>query len=568
MLSKRWIYQKGSSSESDRGLADYSAPIRQVLLARGIGSNRDARQFFNPDPAGTESDPLKLKGMARAVQRTKRGLSDGEPIVVYGDYDADGVCSSALVTLALRRLGARIHHYIPDRFSEGYGVNSDAVKRIAEDGAGLLLTVDCGIRAVEQLAVAARQDLDVIVTDHHHPGPALPDAIAIINPNQRECEYPFKMLSGVGLAYKLMCALYAEMGRPEPEDLLDLVAIGTVADVTALVGENRTLVMRGIARINSDPRPGVRALAGICGTPIGEVSSTAIGFRLGPRINAAGRLGQTEAAFEILVTENAARAQALAEQLDRLNQRRQALTREAVRAAKGPALLTGPEAGILVAVDSGFHEGVVGLAASRLVEEFYLPAVVGKSQDGEIVGSCRSIPEFHITEALEGAADLLRRFGGHAAAAGFRLEEARLADFVNYLKDSAGSLLAMEGLGPVVEVDALVRLPEMEDQVMRELDRFEPCGHGNPQPVFASREVRIAAKRPVGADGSHLKLTVEQDGRFFDCIGFGLGEMSSELSVSADIAYHFNRNSYAGIVTNQLQIIDIQPPKSTPDLSR
>lgn len=506
--------------------------------------------------------------MNDAIDRTRRAVENAEQIVVYGDYDADGVCASALLVIALQRLGGRISHYIPDRFVEGYGLNTEAVARIAEDGAGLLITVDCGIRAVEQVRAAAERGLDVIVTDHHYPGPKLPPATAIINPNQSDCNYEFKLLSGAGLAYKLACALYDVFERGEPDDLLDLVAIGTVADVTPLVGENRFLVQRGLAVINSAPRLGIRALVAKSGTQPGEVTATTIGFRLGPRINAAGRLGQTQVAYELLTTESDDRADALAEQLDRLNRERQALTRDVVRMAKGDALLTGPEAGIIVAVGPGFHEGVVGLAASKLTEEFYRPAIVAKREGGEVFGSCRSIPEFHITQALEGASELLSRFGGHAAAAGFRLNEAHLPDFISYLKQVAARLLDVESLGPILEIDAVVQLPELEDRVMGELDLFEPCGHGNPQPLFASRAVRVAAKRQVGADGSHLKLTVEQGGRFFDAIGFGLGGMGSNLASSADIAYHFARNNFGGIVTNQLQVVDIREPNSSDLVSR
>lgn len=560
-MEKRWVIRSQASSGELRGLSKYAPPVRRVLWARGVGSDLQAQDFFAPS-AGERESRIPLKGLLGAVDRASRAIQRGERIVIFGDYDADGMCACALLTIALDRLGGDVHHYIPDRFDEGYGLNQVAVQMIAAGGAGLLITVDCGIRAVSEARSASEAGLDLIITDHHFPGPELPAVTAIVNPNQPGCPYPFKRLAGVGLAYKLACAVSNEMGRPGPEDLLDLVAIGTVADVTPLVDENRRLVRRGLDRINSSPRPGIRALAAVAGTEIGHVSSTSIGFRLAPRINAAGRLGETETAYQLLIADDHHDAEQLAGSLDELNRKRQSLTREAVERATGPALRTGPDSGILVAVSPDFHEGVVGLAASRLVEEYYRPAVVAKLDGDVIVGSCRSIPEFHITEALQEASELLTRFGGHAAAAGFRMNGDDLDSFIKRLLETTRELREGDDLKPELIIDTIVELPELTDRVVDELDGFEPCGHGNPQPLFESHAVRVKGKRTVGAGGSHLKMTVEQGGRYFDTIGFRLGSKSKEIGTEADIAFHLTRNRHLGVVTNQLQIEDIRPASS------
>lgn len=557
-MDKRWHIRTPHRGTRTGGLTGFSEPVSRVLIARGYEDAESARHFLEGRgrAAGTGPGPL---GVEQAVARCIRSIERGELIVIYGDYDADGICATALLSIALQRLGARVTQYIPDRFTEGYGLHHGAIDRIAEHGCQLLITVDCGIRGVDQVRWANELGLDVIITDHHFPGAELPPAYTIINPNQPECPYPFKRLAGVGLAYRLATALASEVGQEEPEDLLDLVAIGTVADVAPLVEENRYLVSRGLQLLNSSPRPGLHALMRASGISAGRLTAQDIAFRVGPRINAAGRLGSTETAFELLVTDDSKRSEFLANELNDLNRKRQSLTRSAVELAKGRALVSGPERGIVVAIDSDFHQGVVGLAASRLAEEFYRPALVARIVDGEVVGSARSIPEFHITRALEATSELLGRFGGHAAAAGFRLSEDRLEEFIAGLQQHAQTELDLDELQPVLTVDTLVQFGELDDRVLEQLDLFEPCGEANPQPVLAAQNVEVAAKRPVGVGGGHLKMTFQQGGRYFDAIGFGLGDRVSELGGRADIAFHFTRNEYAGIISQQLQVLDFLP---------
>ncbi len=562
---KRWQIHPLLPPAAEDALAPIGPPIlRQVLYNRGYTDARQARAFLAG--ASLEStDPLRLRGMAAAVARLGAALDRGERIVVYGDYDTDGVTATALLVQTLGALGGVVEPYIPNRFDEGYGLNTEALGTLAEGGPGLVVTVDCGIRSPAEALFAREHGLDLIITDHHHPGPVLPAALALINPRQPGDGYPYKDLAGVGLAYKLAQALVSARGADFPTDsLLDLVALGTVADLAPLTGENRALVRAGLALLNRPERPGVRSLLGVSRVAPGQVSATTVGFSLGPRLNAAGRLDSALAAYELLTTRDAARLAPLAAQLEAQNRERQELTRSMHQQARELALDGQGEPLLLFAAHETFNRGVVGLAASRLVDEFYRPALVAERGPQETRGSARSIPEFHITAALDECTDLLERHGGHAAAAGFTVRNENLAPLAERLQQIARRELAALDLRPSLRIDAVVRISSLDWALLEHLRQLEPCGMGNPSPVLAVRDARVTSYRAVGKTADHLKLTLS-DGRLsVDAIAFGMGAWAGRMPPRVDLAFNLEVNEWAGQRNLQLNVRDLKRA-GTPD---
>jgi single-stranded-DNA-specific exonuclease len=495
--------------------------------------------------------------MKHAVERIERGLSREEKIVIYGDYDVDGVTSAALLLGVIKRFGGKISYYIPDRFDEGYGLNADAIQTIAEQGATLLITVDCGMRAANEIELAGRLGMDVIVTDHHLPGEKPPGGLAVINPKQDGDDYPFQELAGVGLAYKLAQALHRKRGLKDPEETLDLVALGTVADMAILQGENRTLVARGIESLRRTERVGLMELARVGRINLGKVNTGTIGFVLGPRLNAAGRLGSAEDALHLLATKNKQEAEDIAEQLDITNRRRQELTAATVEKAIQKAIGEGEVPVLLFAADEAFNEGVVGLGASRLVDKFHRPALVC-NRSGEMTrGSARSIPGFHISNAIDRCSDLLVKHGGHARAAGFTLETVKEKEFAERMKKIAEEELVESDLVPKLHIDAEVDMDQLSNEILEFFERLEPCGEGNRTPVLMTRNAKVLARRAVGLDGKHLKLTLGQKKRSMDAIAFRMGELENGIPSRIDVAYNFERNEYLGVESMQMNILDI-----------
>lgn len=541
-------------------------PAAQILFNRGLTDPEEAEQFI----AGRWGDdnPFRLQGMHEAVTRLRRAIRSAEPIAIYGDFDADGVTATTLLVETLRALGANVRPYIPHRVDEGYGLNVEALDELADQGVRLVLTVDCGTRAVEEVAHATGRGLEIIVTDHHSVGPTLPSAVAVINPRQTGCRYPFKELAGVGIAFKLAQALLRSHARVPlarqavsltEDDLLDLVALGTVADLAPLLGENRALVQRGLVKINEGSRPGLLALIQRSGLQLGQVDASAIGFGLGPRINAAGRLAHAQTAYQLLVAQYPGEADKLADELNELNRRRQRITAETQEQARQQALADGEDVPLLFAASPDFLEGVVGLAAGRLCDEFYRPTIVVHVGETTSRGSARSIPEFHITDALDRCHDLLVRHGGHAAAAGFTVRNQDLPLLAGRLKTLAAQALADQALQPTLLVDAEVGLGELNRALYDWLAQLEPFGYANPVPVFMTRRVRVVDGRAVGADGAHLKLILS-DGRVkWDAIAFRQGYWLSHLPGRVDVAYQFELNQWNGREQLQLNVRDLKP---------
>jgi single-stranded-DNA-specific exonuclease len=457
-----------------------------------------------------------------------------------------------------------VRGYIPNRFEEGYGLNNDALSQLKDEGARLVISVDCGIRSPDEALHARTIGLDLIITDHHHPAEgSLPTALAVINPKQPGDIYPDKDLAGVGIAYKLAEALTREQTSAngfQLTNLLDLVALGTVADLAPLVGENRFLVRRGLRQIRATTRQGLFSLAAVAELTLAKVNATDIGFRLGPRLNAAGRLDEALAAYELLTTLDFMRAGQLAQQLDVQNRERQRITRDMQVQAEALALADESDAFLLFAAHPEFNAGVVGLAASRLTETYYRPAIVAHIDTDTTRGSCRSIPEFHITDALDKCADLLVRHGGHAAAAGFTVENDKLDELVSRLKAIARESLGDQDLRPTLTADAEIPLTEVRPELLNALKYLEPTGYGNPDAVFVSRNVKVRHARTVGGDGKHLKMYLEDEqGLTHDAIGFRLGHLQSQLPERVDIMFTYEINEFNGRTNYQLNLKDVKP---------
>jgi single-stranded-DNA-specific exonuclease len=566
--AKRWRIAPEIPPSVRGRLADLDPVLAQVLYNRGYTDGGGARRFLAGELPDTDS--FSMADMNEAVARIRQAIQDKEQIAVYGDFDTDGVTSTALMVQTLRALGGQVEPHIPDRVDDGYGLTTAALRALANDGVGLIITVDCGMRAVHEVLDGNSQGLDIIITDHHTVGPELPPALAVVNPKREDCPYEEDMLAGVGVAYHLADALIREAkaaGETVPisqDDLLDLVAIGTVADLAPLDRlENRALVIRGLEVLNSARRPGLYTLLEVAGVQPGHVKSTNIGYALGPRMNAAGRMESASLAYELLMTADMAEAWKMAHQLDDLNAWRQEETQSTLLKARDLAF-QGLEGDIplLFAADPSFMPGIVGLVAGRLAEEFYRPAIVVEVdpvEKGECRGSCRSIPEFDIVNALDRCADLLVRHGGHSQAAGFTVRKENLYLLRDELYELAQEALRGQDLRPAVDIDAAVPLERLTLDLARTLQQLEPFGHRNPQPLLMTSNLQVLDARRVGKDGFHLKLTLGEVSLRIDAIAFRLGDRIEDLPRRVDVAAHLEVNEWNGRQRVQLNVRDIRP---------
>jgi single-stranded-DNA-specific exonuclease len=556
---KNWEIYAPLSPDAEHELHGYPPVLRQILYNRGYATHEAARNFLLAKPL-TNSDPFNMLGIPEASQRIEHALRRGERITIYGDYDVDGVTSTALLYLYLANLGANVTAYIPDRFDEGYGLNNDALSSLKVNGTDLVITVDCGIRSIQEVEFAQGLGMDIIISDHHQPGEEIPNATAVIDPKQISDTYPEKDLAGVGIAYKLASALdiQLENSKSPAEEYLDLVALGTVADLAPLKGENRVLVRQGLEQLKYSQRQGLMSLMGVAGVHPARITSTDIGFALGPRLNAAGRLEHAQTALNLLITHDVFQAGKLSQQLEIQNRERQKLTRNIQSQAEELALSADPESLLLFAVHPNFNAGVVGLAASRLTEQYYRPAVVGEIGDEFTRASCRSISEFHITEALDQCADLLEHHGGHAAAAGFTVKNENIFPLSERLKNLAYEKLSHLDLKPTMLADIEIRLSDLTPDLLEYLEWMQPTGYGNPQASFVSRFLKPTRYRTVGKDNSHLKISVTDGYTTFDGIAFRLGEWADHMPQRIDLLYHFELNEFNGRKTLQLNIQDIR----------
>jgi single-stranded-DNA-specific exonuclease len=544
-------HRQSSALARELGVSEITA---SVLVRRGYGDPEEAKAFL----AGEQPlhDPFLLGDMAAAVELIRAAAADGRRICVHGDYDADGICATVLAIRVLRELGADVEWHLPSRFDEGYGVSSATLERLADEGCGLVLTVDCGITAVHEVAAARSHGLDVVVTDHHRPGEALPDCPLVVT---RPSDYPFPELCGTGVVYKLGQALLGP-DAPELRRHLDLVAVATVADVVPLVGENRSLAIAGLRALARTQKPGLQALMRAARVDPATVDAGAIAFRLAPRINAAGRLGDPSAALELLLTDDADEARRLADRLEELNRDRQAVEDRIVRAAiaqveEWPEAKRRRRAYVLWGDD--WHEGVIGIVASRLVERYHRPVVLIAGTDGLWKGSGRSIPSFDLHAALGGCARHLERFGGHRAAAGLSIPPERVQVFADAFAAAAESALAPDELVPTTVVDAVLpRGARLTLELCEELRRLAPFGLGNPDVTLLAPACELAEPATVG-DGKHLRFRVRRDGTDAGgAIAFGMGPHLDRYRRvgNYDVAFRLEANHWNGTVAPQLVV--------------
>ena len=527
--------------------------VVQILANRAI-TDPDAVQAFLRAGQLPLGDPLLMKGMPEAVGRLARAVKEKEPVVVYGDYDADGVTSTTLLVACLRALGVPVTAFVPNRYEHGYGLNRQVVDDLSRQ-TNLIVAVDCGVSAVAEITRARELDVDVVVLDHHHVPQTLPPAVAVVNPHQDGCAYPFKDLCGVGLAYRFAQALLNEVGRDPcgADQWLDLVALGTVADVAPLLGENRALVARGLAAINRSPRPGVRAMIEAASFKR-AVTAGNIGYGLGPRLNAPGRLSSAQLSLDLLAATDETIARRLAARLEEVNRERQQLT-EQMRQHAAEILRARGELAKLVFVSSDrFTSGIVGLVAGRLKEDHRRPALVAEVVGEVAHGSARSIDEFHVARALAACDDLLIRHGGHSHAAGFTVSRDRLEDLRRRLEDLAEEQIPDSALEPVLLADAEVRLDRLDPSIVESLDALEPFGPANPTPTFVSRNLRVVSRATVGAERQHLKLSLRDGARVWEAVGWNLADRA--VADVIDVAYQFERNEWNGAVTTRLKLLD------------
>jgi single-stranded-DNA-specific exonuclease len=565
---KRWVEEEGDEPAAARLARELSLhPLAaRVLAARGLGDVADAERFLAARLSDLP-DPFALEGMDRAVERIAGALAREERIACYGDYDVDGVASTALLAGFLRAAGGDVVTYTPHRLAEGYGLNLDATRRLAGQGVRLLVTLDCGITSVEEVRAAAELGVDAVVVDHHTVPVELPAAVAILNPHQPGCRYPDKGLAAVGVTFALTMALRKALrqagrfgtGRPEPNlrQALDLVALGTVADVVPLTGANRILVRWGLDELAREGRPGVKALKRVAGILPGQpVSAAQVGFRLGPRINAAGRLDDAGRGVRLLSTSDAGEARSLAEELDGENRARQEIERrmlEEAMAAAEERVRAGARG--LVLWREGWHAGVVGIVAARVAERFHRPAVLVGLEGQAGKGSGRSVEGFHLHDALAACSSHLVRFGGHRHAAGVTVEARALEAFREAFESHAAARLAPEDLVPRCRIDGRLRPSDVTEAAALGLERLAPFGAGNPEPVFALAG-RPTRARTVGAGGAHLKLAF---GPGLDAIGFQMGERLSLCAGEVEAAVTLSFDEWDGTRRLQLKLRDLRP---------
>lgn len=537
--------------------------LAQLLVNRGLYTVRDAREFLLAS-LGDLHPPVLMRDMHKAVKSVVKALNRGQRILIYGDYDVDGVTGTALLVDVLRRLGGQVEYYIPNRVTEGYGLNLPALARARESGVDLIITVDCGISAVSEVEVNRNcGGPDIIITDHHEPPAVLPDALAIINPKQPGCSYPFKELAGVGVAFKLAQACLEKLGNPFPgSEYLELVCLGTVADIVALKGENRAFVRHGLRQLNQTTRPGLQALCQAGGVKPGQMGTRDLGFILAPRLNAAGRLGDAAAAVELILAADAETAANLARSLNRMNQERQRMESDTLKKAlamlaQDPGLAAGD---VLVLSSSHWHPGVIGIVASRLVDRLHKPVLMVALDDGQGKGSARSVAGFNLYRSLEYCAGCLEGYGGHEMAAGFSVAETQIDKLRSRINEYAAHYFTPENRVPVLELDALVSLQDVTPDLISEIEQLAPYGQENPNPLLGVKRARLIRCREVGSQKAHLKMLLGDHRVSIDGIGFNLGHYAAEFGAGheVNVAFAPSINTWQGRESLQLNVKDMQ----------
>lgn len=567
-MSFRWVYADSEQEEAVSGLQEQlgiSEKISRLLTLRGIDSYKKAKSFFRPRLSKIH-DPFLMKDMDKATERLARAIREGQNILVYGDYDVDGTTSTAILFIFLKKFGVDVDFYIPHRYKEGYGINEEGIKYAVDINADLIVSVDCGITAVKEIEQAKEQDIDAIICDHHNVGNAIPDATAVLDPKRSDCNYPFEGLSGAGVGFKLVQGTIKKLGLSEKMafDLLDLVAISIASDIVPIQDENRILMAEGLKQINSDPRTGVEALLELINLNIGAIMTSNIVFSIGPRINAAGRMGDARKAVLLLISETESEAKSRAHELESINVARRDKDTETMEEAKSIVddRYNLEEVSSIVLHQPDWHLGVIGIVASRLVDTYGRPAVMLSTVNGKIKGSARSIDGFNIYEAFKKCEDLLEQFGGHEYAAGMTIKKGNLEEFRRRIDKIAAKNLSEEDFTPELNIDCNLDLSNIDMGFWKLLSQFEPFGPGNLRPIFVSRDIKVNGVPTIVGKG-HLKMKVSQNGSgTFEVIGFDMHEYMPMIRNSSDqtidIAYSLEENRWNGRRTLQIRLRDIQ----------
>ncbi len=567
---KKWILKDPADPEKVGRLATelgIDRVLAELLVARGVNTFEEARSFFRPSLADLH-DPFLMKDMDKAVERLHAAISGGEKILVYGDYDVDGTTAVSLFYSYVKRFTSRVDFYIPDRYDEGYGVSYKGIDWASDSGFTLLITLDCGIKAIDKVAYAKGKGIDVIICDHHLPEESLPEAVAVLDPKREDCHYPFDDLCGCGVGFKLVQGYSMTYNVPfeSLEPLLDLLVVSIASDLVTMVGENRVLAYYGLKRLNENPRKGLLALIALAKLEAGHVSIDDIVFKIGPRINAAGRMESGRLAVELLTAEDDTTAFKIGDEINDSNNERKNIDREITQEAlemvqNGTALAS---ENVTIVYSPTWNKGVVGIVASRLVEAYYRPTVVLTKSNGFITGSARSVQGFDLYAAIESCADLLENFGGHVYAAGLTLKEENLKEFCRRMNGFVTSNLKPEVVVPVIELDSKLDFSQITPKFFRILKQFQPFGPGNSNPVFLTEDVYDGGNgRKVGAGGVHLKLDLMQESqpyRQIPAIGFNMAEFYDHIKAGnpVDVCYSVVENFYRGSSTIQLRIKDMR----------
>lgn len=567
-MHKKWNVKNKITDAGTELKEKFHPVILQLLTNRGIIEADKIEKFFSLDYDADVHDPFLFADMEKAMERIAQAKEKKERLAIFGDYDADGVTATALLYEALTDMGfENIIAFIPDRQTEGYGMNETAIKYLADEGATLIITVDCGITNITEVEKARSLGLDVIITDHHYVPKNLPQAVAIINPHQENCGYPFANLAGVGVAFKFAQALYIKFSADKIERLkwlLDLVVIGTVADCVPLVGENRVLTKYGLVVLSKTRRVGLLEMFKIGRIAIDEnriPDTQKIGFQIAPRINAAGRMDHASIAYDLMIEKNAVKACVMALEIEDKNKKRQKITKEIVREVRALAENSFKDRKLVFASNEHWQVGILGLIAGRVAEEFNKPTAVFQKQSDFFVGSFRSIDQVNIVEALEKCSDLLIRYGGHSQAAGAQVKAENMEKFYERLSGLVEEELIGKDITPAIEIDLEVLASEVDWELVDTINKLQPFGEGNEEPVFLMRDLAIADMKVVGNGSKHLKLSLraQNSPKIFESIGFGLGENSLGLQVgdAVDVVFNLQEDEWNGNKKMQLNLVDV-----------
>lgn len=570
MIEKNWIIKEHGNEEEVTRLAaalGVEKPIANLLVQRGIKGPDQADAFFQPRLSDLH-DPFLMKGMNLAIDRIQTALQKKEKVLIYGDYDVDGTTAVALLYLFFRNRFAHIDYYVPDRYTEGYGISVKGIDFAAQQGISLIIALDCGIKAVEKVDYAAKRAIDFIICDHHEPGDRIPEAVAVLDPKRPGCSYPYKELSGCGVGFKLMQAFCIRNDIPFSTIIpfLDLVAVSIASDIVPVTGENRILAFHGLKQLNEDPRTGLKAIIKTAGIDGRAIAIDDIVFKIGPRINAAGRIESGRHSVELLVSDDESLAGGKSDLINDYNNTRRnidgTITQEALKMIRTNKEMATRKTTVLF--NPAWHKGVIGIVASRLIESYFRPTVILTESNGLITGSARSVPGFDLYHALEQCHDLLENFGGHMYAAGLTLKKDALKTFIDRFEQVVSEMIESWQLIPHLEIDTEIKLKDITPAFYRNLKKFEPFGPGNMSPVFITENVVDNGQgRVVGAGGEHLKLNLIQEAEpynVFQGIAFNMAQYFTNISKGKgfDVCYSLDENTFRGNTTLQLRIKDIK----------